>query len=224
VAKSTPQQNGGVVNLQKSGYVPVLIAASQVAIKHAKDVANGRTPNLAEELIEWYLRTEFNGVQLKMLQDAYDSKRLVVLLDGLDEAPELADDIQSFILCKLVPECIRFVVTGRPEVTARFAHAGFTILGLKGYTDEHQRKLLAGHLEGEYDVFMSNLLTHTGTLHHQDDLFADFRYVCLLSLSLLGTGFGSTGLVAEPVCCWHHRITQITHIVHLGQISASTGR
>jgi hypothetical protein len=48
-----------------------------------------------------------------MLLEAYRAKRLVLIMDGLDEAPDLREQIESFVLSTLVPDQIRFLLTSR---------------------------------------------------------------------------------------------------------------
>merc|ERR1719272_2889431 len=111
-----------------------------------------------------------------MLKDAYNSKRLILLLDGLDEAPELTQDMQSFIFHKLIPACHRFIVTARPEISPPFVEEGFTILGMQGYTEEHQRNLLRDQLDGDSAVFMNNLLDHVQAITLQDTQYALLKH------------------------------------------------
>ena len=70
-------------------YIPLFISVSKLAAVHAEYVADGKSPDVANNLVGWYLEHAFQGNQLMMLQDAHNSKRLILLLDGLDEALEV---------------------------------------------------------------------------------------------------------------------------------------
>ena len=66
-----------------------------------------------------------------MLMQAYEMRALIVLLDGVDEAAGLRDEIESFVHKELVPSGNRVLVTSRPaglDKAGRFA--GFRQLTL----------------------------------------------------------------------------------------------
>ena len=65
----------------------------------------------------------------KMLSQAFEMRALVVLIDGVDEAAGLRDEIEEFIHQELVPSGNRVLVTSRPEgVTLPLYRARFVIV------------------------------------------------------------------------------------------------
>ena len=67
----------------------------------------------------WYIENEFPGKQHKsfrdMLQQAFEMRALVILVDGVDEAAGLRTHVEEFIHYELVPSGNRIMVTSRPE-------------------------------------------------------------------------------------------------------------
>ena len=55
-------------------------------------------------------------------EQAFEMRTLVILMDGIDEAAALKQNIEEFVLHVLVPLKMRIVVTSRPEARA-YAHA-----------------------------------------------------------------------------------------------------
>ena len=74
---------------------------------------------LGGALLERYIESAYAGKKYdlwrKMLVQAYEMRALIVLIDGVDEAAGLRDQIEDFIHGDLVPSGNRILVTSRPE-------------------------------------------------------------------------------------------------------------
>ena len=71
------------------------------------------------KLLQLYIEACYQGRKMegwrKMLIQAYEMRALIVLIDGVDEAAGLRDEIETFIHNELVPSGNRVLVTSRPE-------------------------------------------------------------------------------------------------------------
>lgn len=184
-------------------YVPFLVTVPELAkelqahqIVNRKGNAEG-TPEVqlpeGYDLLEWYINYGYKydeksanglyekntGGRRKMLLDAYHSKRLLLLLDGLDEAPHLANLLREFVLTSLVAGSHRFLLTGRPEgFDAVFGDAhsldrgsfGFAVLSLKPYSEEQQKRVLTNQSTEYGKEFMGHLLEFGAGLRAMDGL------------------------------------------------------
>ena len=75
-----------------------------------------------------------------MLRVAYEMRALVVLFDGIDEAPHLREQLEDFVIDVLAPAGVRCVVTSRAEgVSLERYTRHFAILELEPLSDEQQR-------------------------------------------------------------------------------------
>ena len=90
------------------------------------------SPSQDTSLLVQYIRSEFQDPDMvAMLLQAHEMRTLVVLLDGIDEAAGLTEQIQSFVLqvssrCFLLPIFLGVALAGRPvrgatDGTARLA-------------------------------------------------------------------------------------------------------
>ena len=115
----------------------------------------------AVDLLEWYIRIEYRKQQCDLLLDAYRSQRLLLILDGLDEAVELKNDLASFIIEHLIPNGHRCLVTSRPEGTAGtdLEEHGPPLLDLKKLRPDQQRKVLEQQLSGRAGEFVNSVLS-----------------------------------------------------------------
>ena len=66
-----------------------------------------------------------------MLEQAIDLRTITLLVDGIDEAAELKEKVEDFVINHLVPLGIRVVATSRPEgVRLRLYQHQFVIINL----------------------------------------------------------------------------------------------
>ena len=103
---------------------------------------------LGGALLERYIESAYAGKKYdlwrKMLVQAYEMRALIVLIDGVDEAAGLRDQIEDFIHGDLVPSGNRILVTSRPEGVTLVRYTGrFVIMNLNELTNEQQRKVIS---------------------------------------------------------------------------------
>ncbi|MEC8017759.1 MAG: hypothetical protein VX160_02190, partial [Actinomycetota bacterium] len=75
----------------------------------------------AEDLVAVYLRLtyqESDYTRYLLFMQAYDSRRALLLLDGVDEGGDAKDRIETFVTNFLVRQRVPLIVTSRPEVRA----------------------------------------------------------------------------------------------------------
>ena len=145
-------------------YVPLL-----VVIQRLSTLMRSVHRNPAEHILEWYLNAEleakrldeggnpiFDADRVAMLWDAFRSRRMLLILDGIDEAADLRVELQHFIQQSLLPHQHRFITTSRPEgLTESLTSAhGLVVLDLKRLTEEQQRIVVEKQLEGDMSEFM----------------------------------------------------------------------
>lgn len=152
------------------GAVPWCISIPSLAFAMASKGHEGEQL-LAEcggDLVEWYAAVQLarKPAARGLILDAYRSQRLIVIFDGLDEAPSLRAHIRGFICGPLLLTGTRVVVTSRPEGidAGTFRLYGFVQFGLKPYTNDQQQEVLRRQLvdSGERSPgrFMKHLLDY----------------------------------------------------------------
>ncbi|KAK3247969.1 hypothetical protein CYMTET_42548 [Cymbomonas tetramitiformis] len=98
-----------------SAYVPLLIAAGELV--HRLGLRDEGGGNSRRDLLQEYLAQEHgnHSASWRMLMQALQMRRVLVLIDGLDEAGPARPVIFEFIRHHLVAEGHRVVITCRPE-------------------------------------------------------------------------------------------------------------
>ena len=92
------------------------------------------------------------------VMQAYEMRALIVLLDGVDEAAGLRDQIEDFVHKEVVPSGNRVLVTSRPEgVNLATYSKTFVVMNLCQLTNEQQRKVINIQMQG--NVFFDHLLS-----------------------------------------------------------------
>ena len=105
-----------------------------------------------------------------MLMQAYEMRALIVLLDGVDEAAGLRDEIESFVHKELVPSGNRVLVTSRPEgVTLSLYMSRFVIMNLNELTNAQQRSVINIQMQG--NIFFDHLLSLGEVRKKLDDAY-----------------------------------------------------
>ena len=88
---------------------------------------------------------------------AYEMRALVVLLDGVDEAAGLRDQIEEFVHKEVVPSGNRVLVTSRPEgVDLDDYKTRFVVMNLLELSQEQQRNVIQMQLQG--NAFFEHLV------------------------------------------------------------------
>jgi hypothetical protein len=121
----------------------------------AKDAAK-------QSLLEKYIESVYAGKKMEawqtMLMQAYEMRALVVLLDGVDEAAGLREEIEHFVHKQIVPSGNRVLVTSRPEGVPLASYCKtFIVMNLCQLTNEQQRKVINIQMEG--NQFFDHLLS-----------------------------------------------------------------
>ena len=60
-------------------------------------------------------RAVFSSSERDLLEQSYEMRAIIVLLDGIDEAADLKLLVEDFVTQRLVRMGVRLVVTSRPE-------------------------------------------------------------------------------------------------------------
>lgn len=126
------------------------------------------------DLLLRFIMHEFAGQreQQMMLQQAYELRTLVLLLDGVDEAAGMREDIESFVLHQLLPAGLRIVVTSRPEgVRLRLYVSSFVVMNLLPLTDEQQIEVI--DKQTTEDGFFSRLFKLSDVRKKHDSIYRD---------------------------------------------------
>ena len=136
------------------------------------------------QLLTLYIEANFAGKKYetwrKMLSQAYEMRALIVLIDGVDEAAGLRDEIEAFIHNELVPSGNRVLVTSRPEgVTLSLYKARFVIMNLNELTNEQQRAVINIQMQGS--IFFDHLLSLGEVRKQLDDAYDKLRTRCRTS-------------------------------------------
>ena len=139
--------------------VPLLITVQDLMFRARR----AGVEEIKEGFLEWYLRDRYGDEGfLGMLQDAYQSRRVVIILDGLDEAASSRSKLEQYLLRSLVPAGFVIVVTSRPEgVDFGLYKSSFLRMELKELSTEQQRAIIEHQMdEGKNKEFFTSLLDY----------------------------------------------------------------
>ena len=118
--------------------------------------------NLLLSYVRHEMQAEEHADERKLIELAYETRALIVLLDGVDEAAGLRSQIERFTHEQLVPSGNRLVVTSRPEGVTLRLYSRFVVLDLLPLNDEQQRSVINTQLEGS--VFFEHRTHHASRL------------------------------------------------------------
>ena len=133
--------------------------------------SRGRSNSIAgtavpTNMIELFLHETYADDEpetLQMCLDAFDSRRLFIIIDGIDEASDLRADIKHFLRDVLLARGHRVLVTSRPEGVSddTFYSSNFVMFDMLPYTSDQQRQVMDKHLKGTPTAdFFTNLLLY----------------------------------------------------------------
>ncbi len=101
-------------------------------------------------------------------------RALIVLIDGVDEAAGLRDEIEHFIHQELVPSGNRLLVTSRPEGVNTAKYKGrFVIMNLNALSNEQQRAAVSVQMHGS--EFFEHLLSLGEVRKKLDEVYDKMR-------------------------------------------------
>ena len=147
------RSGGGAGHKDGIRLVPVVVFVQRIVYL----VREGQKPESEGgekfDLLPRYIESVYAGKKYEhwrdMLMQAYEMRALIVLLDGVDEAAGLRDDIENFVHMELVPSGNRVLVTSRPEgVTLSLYMARFVIMNLSELTNQQQRAVINIQMQG----------------------------------------------------------------------------
>ena len=145
------------------GYLPIVISLQAIVFFKGQKGSAAKLCDYADDYIEWYIDASYStdaGTRLVLL-DAYRSHRLLVIFDGLDEAPSIQDDLTNFVCTVLCAGGHHVVLTSRPGIDGlkeRLRDSGFTEFDLAPLTEQQQRIALRRQLPGKAGKFVANLI------------------------------------------------------------------
>lgn len=139
--------------------VPIVVFVQRIIYLLREGAEKG---NKSMTLLERYITSVYAGKKYEswctMLMQAYEMRALIVLLDGVDEAAGLRDQIEDFVHKEVVPSGNRVLVTSRPEgVNLATYSKTFVVMNLCQLTNEQQRKVINIQMQG--NVFFDHLLS-----------------------------------------------------------------
>ena len=150
-----------------------------VAVQHLASAMRGGVPD-KKSLLRWYIKEKYAEQQdiKTMLLAMYDSRRLIIIIDGIDEASDLKTEIEDYLLKDLIAEGHILCVTSRPEgissegVPDALYKLTFTILALKELTSEQLTKMLKDQMKEEHEgkEFFENLFRFSQARSEMDKL------------------------------------------------------
>ena len=150
--------------------VPVVVFVQRIVFLIREGASGG--------LLSLYVESAYAGKKFdswrKMLIQAYEMRALIVLIDGVDEAAGLRDEIEDFIHQELVPSGNRVIVTSRPEGVTLPRYTGrFVIMNLNELTNQQQRAVINIQMDGSQ--FFDHLLSLGEVRKQLDDGYAKLR-------------------------------------------------
>ena len=170
-------------------FIPLLIPMPMLANlwrREAAVIANSGGDGLPfdrhnGDILEWFLRLQYRKDEKtrELLLDAYHSQRLVLILDGLDEAVDLWQTIKRFVIERLVLAGHRCIIASRPtgvEKDSKVTWSMFTVLALDKLTDKQIQQLMQQQLaEGSKNkAFVNGVLSFNEAKASMDRLHAKF--------------------------------------------------
>ena len=101
------------------------------------------------DLVRLYMRHEHPpGATLSMLEQLFEQRALILLIDGVDEAASLKEVIEDYVTQQLVPAGHSVVVTSRPEGVRLRLYKRFVIMNLTPLSEEQQNNAIQMQLQG----------------------------------------------------------------------------
>ena len=141
--------------------VPIVVFVQRI-IYLLREGEEKNVVNSKQTLLERYIQSVYAGKKYEswctMLMQAYDMRALIVLLDGVDEAAGLRDQIENFVHKEVVPSGNRVLVTSRPEGVQLSTYSKtFIVMNLCQLTNEQQRRVINIQMQG--NIFFDHLLS-----------------------------------------------------------------
>lgn len=132
--------------------IPLIIKVAQLSDKMTASLDDHPTGMAEGSLLKQYLDEEYPGdVYAKtrdLLVQAFALRELLILVDGLDEAAGLQEQVEAWVWRDLLPSGNQLLVTCRPNgaLIARYAER-FVLLELQPVTEEQKWQVLADQVK-----------------------------------------------------------------------------
>ena len=156
--------------------VPMIVFVQRV-VRLLRETGNDPQKVVARRrMMLWYIENEFPGKAHKayrdMLQQAWEMRALVILVDGVDEAANLRQHVEEFVHYELLPSGNRIMVTSRPEgITLPLYLTNFAIFSLRPLTESQQRRVAQSQMRGS--AFYEHLMAFTSCRKKQDECWME---------------------------------------------------
>ena len=142
--------------------VPIVVFVQRIIYLLREGAEKSAEASKSMSLLERYIASVYSGKKFEswctMLMQAYDMRALIVLLDGVDEAAGLRDQIENFVHKEVVPSGNRVLVTSRPEGVQLSTYSKtFIVMNLCQLTNEQQRRVINIQMQG--NIFFDHLLS-----------------------------------------------------------------
>ncbi|GMH82002.1 hypothetical protein TrVE_jg184 [Triparma verrucosa] len=136
---------------------PYVIYVQKLARLMNKSAENGGEM-ATDDLVRFYMKAEFEEREkenslvkdektLDMLLQLYESRLLIILIDGIDEAASLKEVVEDYITQSLVPAGHQIIVTSRPEGVRLRLYKSFVVMNLTKLSEEQQNNAISAQLE-----------------------------------------------------------------------------
>ena len=140
--------------------VPIVVFVQRIIYLLREASASNQSKH--QSLLGRYIESMYSGKKFQswcdMLMQAYEMRALIVLLDGVDEAAGLREQIDEFVHKDIVPSGNRVLVTTRPEGILLSSYIKtFVVMNLCQLTNEQQRRVINIQMEG--NEFFDHLLS-----------------------------------------------------------------
>ncbi|KAL1520434.1 hypothetical protein AB1Y20_022017 [Prymnesium parvum] len=152
-----------------SWLVPVVVPVQELA-------RMGSTVTETHSILA-YLRHKYekkDGRFLRLLEQAFEMRAVVLLIDGVDEAAALRVMIEELVACSLAPRGFRVLVSSRPEGVQKGLAAGwysaFVRLNLRELTDDDRQRVL--EQQGVHNEMYKNLCAFRDIRDKHDELYS----------------------------------------------------
>jgi hypothetical protein len=150
------QNHSGATSAAASGvsdheFVPVLILVVDLARKWQQHNWSAVYDAGDADILDLYLRATYgeNTMRYKMLRQCALARRLLILLDGIDEGSTLRSRIENFATIDLVKAGHRLVVTSRPSGLTKALYSDFEHVHLLPLSTEQQLVIAKNRLGSE---------------------------------------------------------------------------
>ncbi|KAL1512428.1 hypothetical protein AB1Y20_005683 [Prymnesium parvum] len=153
-----------------SWLVPVVVPVQELA-------RMGSTVTETHSILA-YLRHKYekkkDGRFLRLLEQAFEMRAVVLLIDGVDEAAALRVMIEELVVCSLAPRGFRVLVTSRPEGVQKGLAAGwysaFVRLNLRELTVDDRQRVL--EQQGVHNEMYKKLCAFRDIRDKHDELYS----------------------------------------------------